>query len=44
MIRSNAAAGPRMTLVVTDNERAIAKQVKADFKKILEKLDTLAPG
>lgn len=39
MTRSNATTGPRMTLVVTDNERAIAKQVKEDFKHILKKLD-----
>jgi len=39
MIRATAATGPRMTLVVTDTERAIAKEIKADFKKILQKLD-----
>jgi hypothetical protein len=39
MIRSNALAGPRMTLMVTDNERAVAKQVKEDFRNILQKLD-----
>ncbi|KKL07889.1 hypothetical protein LCGC14_2581500, partial [marine sediment metagenome] len=40
MKRLNADTGPRMTLVVTDAERAIAKQIKDDFKKILAKLDT----
>jgi len=39
MIRTNAETGPRMTLTVTDHERAIAKQIKADFKQILRKLD-----
>jgi len=39
MMRTNVATGPRMTLVVTDAERAIAKIVKDDFKKILKKLD-----
>ena len=39
MILSNAKTGPMMTLVVTDQERSIAKQVKADFKIILDKLD-----
>lgn len=40
MKQLNADTGPRMTLVVTDTERAIAKEIKNDFKKILEKLDT----
>lgn len=40
MRRLNADTGPRMSLVVTDAERAIAKQIKDDFKKILAKLDT----
>lgn len=38
MRRLNADTGPRLTLVVTDDERAIAKQIKNDFKKILAKL------
>ena len=38
MRRLNADTGPRLTLVVTDDERAIAKQIKGDFRKILSKL------
>ncbi|HEC63734.1 MAG TPA: hypothetical protein ENI23_00405 [bacterium] len=36
---SNAETGPRMTLVVSDAEQAVAKTVKEEFKKILRKLD-----
>ncbi len=40
MRRLNADTGPRLTLVVTDEERAIAKEIKSDFKQILKQLDT----
>lgn len=39
MIQLNALTGPRMTLTVTDHERTVAKQVKEDFRNILQKLD-----
>jgi len=34
-----AESGPRLTLTVTDTERATAKEVKNDFKGITKKLD-----
>jgi len=34
-----ADSGPKMTLVVTETERAIAKEVKIEFKDIIKKLD-----
>jgi hypothetical protein len=33
------ADGPKMTLVVTDSERTIAKEVKVEFKDIIKRLD-----
>ena len=39
MKKSKAVTGPQMVLDVTDEERAIAKQIKDEFKKILKKLD-----
>jgi hypothetical protein len=36
---TNADTGPEMTLVVTDTERSIAKEVKSEFKDIVNKLD-----
>ena len=39
MKTSYAETGPRMNLVVTDRERAIAKQIKAGFKQLVDKLD-----
>lgn len=35
-----AQSGPQMVLDITDAERAVANQIKEDFKKILKKLDT----
>lgn len=40
MIRLEAQSGPRMVMNITDTERAIAKEVKDDFKKVLQKLDS----
>lgn len=35
-----AQSGAQMVLDITDAERAVANQIKEDFKKILKKLDT----
>lgn len=40
MRRLKAQSGPQMVLDITNAERAIAKQLKEDFKTILKKLDT----
>jgi len=40
MKQLNAQTGPRMVLDITDAERAIAKEVKDDFKQTLKLLDT----
>lgn len=38
-MKTTAETGPRLTLTVTDTERAVAKEVKDEFKDILKKLD-----
>lgn len=39
MTQKTAATGPKMVLVISDEERAIAKELKVDFKKNIKNLD-----